>query len=115
MGQKGTPSDPNFALKKYIADMVAPIAATSGPELVADPVKEEVLRKLLTLYVNIFVDSGSYKNLPQHELPVVIAGLALQTIWMLDYNNIEFVKLQDGQDTPTGKMPPMPWDVQDKE
>lgn len=99
-------------LKKYLGTIVGPIAATSGKDLIVDPVKEEALRKLLDLYINIFVDSGSYKSMTPTELPVVIAGLGLQTLWMLESKGFELVKLQEGKPV---NMPKMPWDVQDKE
>lgn len=99
-------------LKKFLGTIVGPIAANNGGDLIVDPVKEEALRKLLTLYVNIFVDSGSYKNHTPTELPVVIAGLGLQTLWALEKEGFELVKLQGGKPV---NMPKMPWDVEDKE
>ena len=102
----------NEAIKKYLGAQVGPIAATSGKDLIVDPIKEEALRKLLSLYVNIFVDSGSYRDIRPTDLPVVLAGLGLQTLWMLEHEGFEIVKLQKGKPV---NMPKMPWDAQDKE
>lgn len=99
-------------IKRFLGTIVGPIAANSGKDLIVDPVKEEVLRKMLSLYVNVFVDSGTYKEIHPTDLPVVIAGLGLQTLWMLEHEGFEVVKLKEGKPL---QMPKMPWDVQDKE
>lgn len=99
-------------VKRFLGTVVGPIAANSGKDLIVDPVKGEALRKLLNLYVNVFVDSGTYKEMHLTELPIVITGLGLQTLWMLEHEGFELVKLQEGKPV---NMPKMPWDAQDKE